>query len=331
MKVDLLPWHPNDDDHGYRNRECQIKRLRVNKSQFTSDIYPTVPAPTIQPVFADDIVIPTDVPTVVNHLDVGSLHKYWDSTDVAVNAVAIDNDDPSAIRGQFDSGADASVTNLLIYLHKYRPYTPKFKCPVKLTGAVGSEDLYPLGEGFLHLPAPTPCGFLAVRCFYSPHLSSTLVSPRDLLKISQNWQTSFSGQDMKTYFGPNGDPNFGRCTLTCHHAMRRSQNIVIDGVVMNGNCYTYPLILPDVDINNLQATAFNSLEYTMAHDDDFFVKCATATTDAIDNHRKVAFSDLDIELQAKSTCVAAKCKQLRISQHFDNIALRSALDATPFR
>ena len=115
------------------------------------------------------------MPTVVNHLDVGSLHEYWndlndiaDLDDIAVNAIAIDNDDLSAIRGQFDSGADATVTNLLIYLHKYQPYTTRFKYPIKLTGAVGSYNLYPLGEGFLYLAAPTPSGFLAVRCFYSP-------------------------------------------------------------------------------------------------------------------------------------------------------------------
>ena len=155
------------------------------------------------------------------------MHDYWDrdADVITVNAVAIDKDDPTAIRGQFDSGADDTVTNLLIYLHDYRPYTTKFKCPVKLTGAVGTNDIHPLGEGFLHLPAPNPSGFLAVRCFYSPHLSSTLVSPRDILKTSKDWRNGFSGQDMKTYFGANCDPNFGRCTLTCHSNLRRSQNI----------------------------------------------------------------------------------------------------------
>ena len=29
-----------------------------------------------------------------------------------------------------------------------------------------------------------------------------------------------------------------------------SQNIVINGVVMNGNCYTYPLILPEIDFKD---------------------------------------------------------------------------------
>ena len=150
-----------------------------------------------------------------------------------------------------------------IYLHKYQPYTTWFKCPVKLTGAVGTTNIHPLGEGFLHLPAPTPCGFLAVWCFYSPHLSSTLISPCDILKTSKDWRTGFSGQDMKTYFGAKCDQNFGRCTFTCHINCRWSHNISINGIVMNGNCYTYPLILPDVSLESPLATWLNCLDYAL--------------------------------------------------------------------
>ena len=114
--------------------------------------------------------------------------------------------------------------------------------------------MYPLGEAFLHLPASIPSGFIDVQCFYSPHLFPTLVSPCDILKTSMNWQNSFSGQDMKKYFGANGDSHFGGCCFTCHHKLSCSQNIVIDDIVMNGNCYTYPFILPDVDIDHPETT-----------------------------------------------------------------------------
>lgn len=53
---------------------------------------------------------------------------------------------------------------------------------MKLTGAVDTKDIHPLGECFLHLPAPIPLRFIAVHCFYSPHFSSTLFSPHDILK-----------------------------------------------------------------------------------------------------------------------------------------------------
>ena len=39
-------------------------------------------------------------------------------------------------------------------------YNSKLKCPVKLTGVIGTNNVHPFGEGFLHLPAPTPSGFL---------------------------------------------------------------------------------------------------------------------------------------------------------------------------
>ena len=78
---------------------------------------------------------------------------------------------------------------------------------MKLTGVVGRKDIHFLGEGYLHLSAPTLLGFLAVYCLYSPHLSSTLVSFCDILKTSKHWRDGFSGQDMKTYLGTNSDPN----------------------------------------------------------------------------------------------------------------------------
>ena len=43
---------------------------------------------------------------------------FYDQDDIAVGAVAVDNDDQNNICGQFDLIADATVTNLLIYLHE---------------------------------------------------------------------------------------------------------------------------------------------------------------------------------------------------------------------
>ena len=116
------------------------------------------------------------------------MNTYWshDPEIITVNAVKITIDDPTAIQGRFYSGANATVTNLLIYLYNCCPYTAQFKCPVRLTIAVGTTNIYPLCEGFLHLPAPTPSGYLGVRCFYSPHLISAFVSLRDILKTSPN-------------------------------------------------------------------------------------------------------------------------------------------------
>ena len=186
--ADILSWHPEDDDPGYCNRECQIKQIRFNTLKFSSDIYPVSAAK--EPVFTDDdFDVPDhDMLTSVNHLDTGTLYNYWscDTDVITLNAIQIDKDDPTALRGQFDSDADVTVTNLFIYLHDYKQYSTKLKCPVKLTGTVGTNDIHPLGEGFLYLPVPTPSEFLAVCCFYSTHLSCILVSPCDILKTSKD-------------------------------------------------------------------------------------------------------------------------------------------------
>ena len=137
--ADVLPWHPDDDDPvpTYKNRKCRVKRIRIDTSDFTSDLYPEFDNDRYSPVFDDDNIPLYDSPTKVNHLDVGTMNEYWshDPENITVNSLKISKDDPTAIRGQFDSGADATVTNLLIYLHNYRPYSTRFKCPVILTGA----------------------------------------------------------------------------------------------------------------------------------------------------------------------------------------------------
>ena len=40
--ADVLPWHPDEADPGsiYKNRECHVKRIRIDISDFSSDLYP---------------------------------------------------------------------------------------------------------------------------------------------------------------------------------------------------------------------------------------------------------------------------------------------------
>ena len=83
-----------------------------------------------------------------------------------------------------------------------------------MTGAVGSNNVYPFGEGKTYLPAAVPCGYIVIRCFYSPHLSSTLISPQDILKTATRWNKDFNGQDMRSFFFADSNPNFGDYTLT---------------------------------------------------------------------------------------------------------------------
>ena len=132
---------------------------------------------------------------------------------------------------------------------------------------------------------------------------------------------------MKTYFGANCDQNFGRCTLTCHSNFRWFQNVSIDGIVMNRNCYTYPLILPEVTIDdpenegqvNPKATSLNCLDYDLVYDDAFVKECATTTLHAVFEHHKATLKALDEELAPPPTAPTVNCRELRISKYFDDL------------
>ena len=82
----------------------------------------------------------------------------------------------AAPRAQLDTGDRVSCTDKLYILHDYCAYDGDFPCPVRLIAALDkSNQVLPLGEGYLYVPAINRQDFVAVRCFYSPHLTSTLI------------------------------------------------------------------------------------------------------------------------------------------------------------
>ena len=57
--ADVLPWHPDSDDPdpAHRNRECRVKRIQINISNLTSDLYPEVDDNAYEdPIFALDTI-----------------------------------------------------------------------------------------------------------------------------------------------------------------------------------------------------------------------------------------------------------------------------------
>ena len=65
---------------------------------------------------------------------------------------------------------------------------------------------------------------------------------------------------------------------------------------MNGKCYTYPLILPDVHIDSPLATSLNCMEQALLYDDDFVDKCNTTTATAVAQHKQTSLLQLDEKL-----------------------------------
>ena len=94
------------------------------------------------------------------------------------------DDPPWIVRAQIDTGAFASVTSELEYLHNYKPFHKDFPSPLLLLPATVGSDTVPIGYGYLHLPVRAAPGYIAVRAFYSPELRTTVIDERDVFKAS---------------------------------------------------------------------------------------------------------------------------------------------------
>ena len=81
---------------------------------------------------------------------------------------ALSHDLTTVVRAQLDTGADITCTNLIDVLHDYRQYSISFPCKIRLIGAIGQDGdpnlgIFPLGEGYLHIPASTNTGYVCIR------------------------------------------------------------------------------------------------------------------------------------------------------------------------
>lgn len=143
---------------------------------------------------------------------------------------------------------------------------------------------------------------------------------------------------MNMYFGANDDLNFSHIALIYHHILRFSQNITIAGVLMNGNCYTYPLILPDIEFEHPEANLSNPKTHVLMYDENFIQDLKTATLHAINEYCKARFTGIEKEPKPISSTLQIHCFELRISEHFDDFnnvvdvdILQFTVGATPFR
>ena len=177
-------------------------------------------------------------------------------------------DDPDAIRGEIDTGAKVTCTNLLYILHDYTPYTAVKPSPLRLKGAIASDSnsIVPLGHGYIRLPSPNRQGYIAVRSYYHPDLTSTLISENDILN-SSGQSSSYTGLNLTKWIDP------GTFTITCHHRVTFCKNITLHGVLIAGKCYSHPCLIPDLPITHPEATIYNSQAFALKYDPAFLALC----------------------------------------------------------
>jgi len=131
--------------------------------------------------------------------------------------------------GIWMGGAQASTTDCFDYLYNYWP----FLSSTMTLKVADNTPHYPVGIGFLHLPAHNTAGFVMVSTFYMPTLPATILSPGDLgSKLDCQSFTSFTSFD-----------NIN-CSLTLHHRQHQCQDIQIPLIVICGLLYTLPFHKP---------------------------------------------------------------------------------------
>ena len=83
-----------------------------------------------------------------------------------------------------DGGAGVSVTNLVSILHDVKYFNAKFKSHVRMHGATSKEIITPTAVGLMRVCALTRQGFIDVKCYYSPHFSTTLLSQVSVIEAT---------------------------------------------------------------------------------------------------------------------------------------------------
>ena len=215
---------------------------------------------------------------------------------VPEDPLAADTYFQQGIRAQLDTGARVSCTNQKHLLHEYRPYNSSRPCPIRLTAAIdGSKQdnaATPTGSGYLHLPAPNLLGYIKVFCYYSPRLAATLISENDLYGPTRAIQKDFSGQSIHKIFLDKESRLTGNLTIICHHRRSTARNIVLHGAIINGQCYSHPILIPDLNEDSPYANCATSYNFAMKTDQEFQQACDDASRKAINYFRYDVYKSL---------------------------------------
>ena len=129
------------------------------------------------------------------------------------------------VRAHMDGGSMANTTDRreLLWNFKEKP-----GCTLRVAD---DHPHYPTGTGFVRVPSDDACGYREIRCYYTPTLPATILSPASMCK-----QFQCSSYSSLTHFGD------GTSSVSLHHCKRISQNVVFPLIPVRGLLYTSPLI-----------------------------------------------------------------------------------------
>ena len=125
-----------------------------------------------------------------------------------------------------------------------------------------------------------------MKCYHSPHFSTTLLSQVSIIEATGH-PKQYISQGMQLFFAPNeevldGDlmsnsinlesvnyNHYGNCMLIFVHHHKHSRSISILGIIRSSLCFTQPLILLTLDKDDLKATILDSLGKALTEDAEF--------------------------------------------------------------
>ena len=216
-------------------------------------------------------------------------------------------------RGQFDSGARASVTNLKYALFDLHEFKSPSECPVRMYGATNKNLLIsPEAKGKLRLPAHNAQGFVDIVCYYSPSFSTTLISDSDIIRCT-GFPQDYSGQSTQKFFEQSDrlsqahrqgeylidklyNVDEGNCLITCHHKRNSNRNIILPGIIKYGQCFSGNLILPKLDPDHPIVTSQILLNQAKQNDPSFAQLCKDEAIQAVFEYQETKFKNLQSEL-----------------------------------
>ena len=118
---------------------------------------------------------------------------------------------------------------------------------------------------------PITQGYIDIKTYYSPCLTTTLISDNSIFNATKSKAKYLSFQTIKRHL-PTAISK-GYMTTTCCHQNNRSKDIVLNGIFIGGQFYSNPLIIPYLHPPDLHENIRNYIQYYLLHDSDFAHLC----------------------------------------------------------
>jgi hypothetical protein len=181
-------------------------------------------APTTHPVPCPPATEPPQALYALHSLDVSRRSFYSD-----LHACAVASDLPVLQQGHMDGG---SMVCTMDQQHLLWYFQDLVDSSIKQCVADNTPHM-PQGIGYLRIPAGTELGYLDIKCYWTSTIPATILSPYAI-------ETQFKC----CRYSIRNDFRDLACTVTFHHRLRQSQDILLTLSLCHGLLFMAPFLSP---------------------------------------------------------------------------------------